>query len=92
MKKLLLGTTAIVGASFMATAAMAKPEVRLGGFMNFQVGMTTQDHEGFGPSPGGVSATNPEQGVLSMRTHRCLRPAHRNAPIVRPTPARTPPA
>jgi len=62
MKKLLLGTTAIVGASFMATAAMAKPEVRLGGFMNFQVGMATQDREGFGPSPGGVSATRPERG------------------------------
>jgi hypothetical protein len=62
MKKLLLGTTALVGASFMATAAMAKPEVRLGGFFNFQVGMATQDHEGFGPSPGGVSATNPERG------------------------------
>jgi len=62
MKKLLLGTTAIVGASFMASAAMAKPEVRLGGFMNFQAGFTTQDHNGFGPSPGGVSATNPERG------------------------------
>jgi predicted porin len=62
MKKLLLGTTAIVGASFMASAAMAKPEVRLGGFMNFQAGFTTQDHEGFGPSPGGVSPTNPERG------------------------------
>lgn len=52
MKKLLLGTTAIVGASFMATAAMAKPEVRIGGFFNFQVGMTSQDRNGFGPSPG----------------------------------------
>jgi predicted porin len=62
MKKLLLGTTAIVGASFMASAAMAKPEVRLGGFMNFQAGFTTQDHEGFGPSPGGVAAQNPERG------------------------------
>jgi len=61
MKKLLLGTTAIVGASFMASAAMAKPEVRLGGFMNFQVGMSTQDREGFGPSPG-TSVTRPERG------------------------------
>ncbi len=52
MKKLLLGTTAIVGASFMATAAMAKPEVRVGGFFNFQVGMASQDVDGFGPSPG----------------------------------------
>jgi predicted porin len=61
MKKLLLGTTAIVGASFMATAAMAKPEVRVGGFFNFQVGMTTQDRQGFGPSPG-YPQTNPERG------------------------------
>ncbi len=62
MKKLLLGTTAIVGASFMATAAMAKPEVRVGGYMNFQVGMTSQDREGFGPSPSGITPTNPERG------------------------------
>jgi predicted porin len=62
MKKVLLTTTAIVGASFVASAAMAKPEVRLGGFMNFQAGFTTQDVEGFGPSPGGVSPTNPERG------------------------------
>jgi outer membrane protein OmpU len=62
MKKQFLCTTAIVGASFVASAAMAAPEVRLGGFMDFQVGMTTQDRGGFGPSPGGVSATNPERG------------------------------
>ena len=62
MKKLLLGTTAIVGASFMATAAMAKPEVRLGGFMNFQFGVVSQDRDGYGPSPGGVLGTNPDRG------------------------------
>jgi len=62
MKKLLLGTTAIVGASFMASAAMAAPEVRVGGFYNFQVGITSQDIEGFGPSPGGVTTANPERG------------------------------
>jgi outer membrane protein OmpU len=62
MKKALLATTALVGASFMASAAMAKPEVRLGGFFNLQVGVATQDREGFGPSPGGVSPTNPERG------------------------------
>lgn len=62
MKKLLLGTTAIVGASFMATAAMAKPEVRIGGFVNFQLGVITQDRQGYGPSPGGVAATNPDRG------------------------------
>jgi outer membrane protein OmpU len=58
MKKLLLGTTAIVGASFMATAAMAKPEVRIGGFFNFQVGMVSQDRQGFGPSPGYAPVAN----------------------------------
>jgi predicted porin len=63
MKKHLLYSTAIVGASLLvANAAMAKPEVRLGGFMDFQAGFTTQDSEGFGPAPGGVSATNPERG------------------------------
>lgn len=62
MKKLLLGTTAIVGASFVATAAMAKPEVRIGGYMDFQVGMTSQDREGFGQGPGGVVAVPSERG------------------------------
>lgn len=62
MKKLLLGTTAIVGASFMATAAMAKPEVRIGGYVNLQVGVVSQDRDGYGPSPGGVIGTNPDRG------------------------------
>lgn len=62
MKKLLLGTTALVGASFMATAAVAAPEVRVGGFFNFQVGVVAQDREGFGPSPGGVAAVGNERG------------------------------
>jgi len=62
MKKLLLGTTAIVGASFVASAAMAKPEVRVGGFTEFQVGLTSQDIEGFGPSPGSVTTARPERG------------------------------
>jgi len=52
MKKLLLGTTAIVGASFVATAAMAAPEIRIGGSMDFQAGMSSQDTDGFGPAPG----------------------------------------
>jgi len=52
MKKLLLGTTALVGASFAATAAMAAPEIRIGGFMDFQAGFSSQDTDGFGPAPG----------------------------------------
>jgi predicted porin len=62
MKKLLLGTTAIVGASFMASTAMAKPEVRIGGYYEFQVGMTSQDIDNFGPSPGGFGAVTNERG------------------------------
>lgn len=72
MKKLLLGTTALVGASFMATAAMAAPEVRLGGFYNFQVGAVGQDRQGFGPSPGGVSATNPERGYGTLTDNEII--------------------
>jgi len=52
MKKLLLGTTALVGASFAATAAMAAPEVRVGGYTDFQAGFSSQDTDGFGPAPG----------------------------------------
>ena len=62
MKKLLLGTTALVGASFMATAAFAAPEIKLGGFMDFQVGMTSQDIDNFGPSPGGFANTPNDRG------------------------------
>jgi predicted porin len=46
----------------MATTAMAKPEVRIGGFFDFQVGMTTQDTDRFGASPGGVPAVDNERG------------------------------
>lgn len=52
MKKLLLGTTALVGASFAATTAMAAPEVRISGVMDFQAGFSSQDTDGFGPAPG----------------------------------------
>jgi len=52
MKKLLLGTTALVGASFAATAAMAAPEVRIGGYLDFQAGFSSQDTDGWGPAPG----------------------------------------
>jgi predicted porin len=50
----------------MATAAMAKPEVRIGGFLNFQVGVISQDRQGYGPSPGGVVGTNPDRGYDSV--------------------------
>jgi len=61
MKKLLLGTTALVGASFAATAAMAAPEVKIGGFLDFQAGFMSQDTDGFGPAPG-VPSVNTERG------------------------------
>ena len=62
MKKILLGTTALVGASFMATAAFAAPEIRVGGFLDFQVGATSQDIDNFGPSPGGFGSVTNERG------------------------------
>jgi outer membrane protein OmpU len=66
MKKLLLGTTALVGASFAATAAMAAPEVRIGGYMDFQAGFSSQDTDGFGPAPGAPSvATERGFGFLT---------------------------
>ena len=55
----------------MASAAMAKPEVRLGGFFNLQVGLTTQDRNGFGPSPG-VPATNPERGYGAITDNEII--------------------
>ncbi|HTI86695.1 MAG TPA: hypothetical protein VL966_08825, partial [Alphaproteobacteria bacterium] len=62
-KKALLGTTAIVGASMLAAApAAAKPQVTLGGGMDFQMGWTTQDREGWSPTPGGVQGPATERG------------------------------
>lgn len=61
MKKLLLGTTALVGASFAATAAMAAPEVRIGGYLDFQAGFSSQDTDGWGPAPG-VPTVSTERG------------------------------
>lgn len=58
MKKLLLGSTALVGASFAATAALAAPEVRLGGYLDFQAGASSQDIDNFGPAPGVPTVTN----------------------------------
>jgi outer membrane protein OmpU len=62
MKKLLLGTTALVGASFAATAAMAAPEVRIGGYLDFQAGFSSQDIDNFGPAPGVPTVTTGERG------------------------------
>jgi hypothetical protein len=44
MKKILLGTTGLVGAALLATAASAEtPKVTLGGFSDFQAGWTDND-------------------------------------------------
>ena len=47
MKKILLGTTGLVGAALLATAANAEtPKVTLGGFSDFQAGYTSDDKDG----------------------------------------------
>jgi outer membrane protein OmpU len=62
-RKALLGTTAIVGASLLAAGtAAAKPTVNIGGSLDFQVGWTSQDHEGWTPTPGGVQGPPTERG------------------------------
>ena len=46
MKKILLGTTGLVGAALLATAANAEtPKVTLGGFSDFQAGYTSDDRD-----------------------------------------------
>lgn len=46
MKKILLGTTGLVGAALLATAASAEtPKVTLGGFSDFQAGMINDDND-----------------------------------------------
>jgi outer membrane protein OmpU len=63
MKKQLLGTTAIIGASLLIGGRVeAKPVVTLGGALDFQVGWTSQDREGFSPTPGGVIGPASERG------------------------------
>jgi len=62
-RKALLGTTAIVGASLLAAGpAAAKPDFNIGGSLDFQVGWTSQDHEGWTPTPGGVQGPSTERG------------------------------
>ena len=50
MNKLLLGTTAIIGASLLMAGAAyaAKPKVKVGGNLTFQIGGGTQDSEAVG--------------------------------------------
>ena len=46
MKKILLGTTGLVGAALLASVASAEtPKVTLGGFSDFQAGYVDQDNE-----------------------------------------------
>jgi len=46
MKKILLGTTGLVGAALLATAASAEtPKVTLGGFSDFQAGYINDDND-----------------------------------------------
>lgn len=46
MKKVLLGTSALIGAGFIAASAQAaSPSVSVGGFIDFQVGISDQDLE-----------------------------------------------
>lgn len=46
MKKILLGTTGLVGAAVLASAASAEtPKVTLGGFSDFQAGYTSDDRD-----------------------------------------------
>jgi predicted porin len=63
VKKSLLGTTALVGASLLVGGRVdAKPTINLGGAMDFQVGWTSQDREGWSPTPGGVQGPSSERG------------------------------
>ena len=44
MKKILLGTTGLIGAALLSAAANAEtPKVTLGGFADFQAGYTSDD-------------------------------------------------
>jgi hypothetical protein len=53
MKKILLGTTGLVGAALIASAASAEtPKVTLGGFSDFQAGYTDDDNDGATRSTG----------------------------------------
>lgn len=69
MKKGLLSSTAIVAASIaVCGAADAKPVVSLGGSFDFQVGWTSQDREGWSPTPGSVIGPSTERGYSFFNT------------------------
>lgn len=58
-----MGSTAIVGAFLLAAhPAVAKPQVNIGGALDFQVGWTSQDREGWSPTPGGTIGPSTERG------------------------------
>ena len=54
MNKLLLGTTALIGASLLMAGPVdaAKPKVKVNGAIAFEFGGSTQDVEGFSDAPG----------------------------------------
>ncbi|MFN4281148.1 MAG: porin [Alphaproteobacteria bacterium] len=59
MKTFLLATTTLVGVGILTAAgAHAAPNVRIGGFMNFQTGWASQDRDGFSASPGVPGVAN----------------------------------
>ena len=63
MNKLLLGTTAIVGASLVMAggAYAAKPKVKVNGGIKFEFGGSTQDVDAFGDAPG-FASKGPNRG------------------------------
>ena len=65
MNKLLLGTTALVGASLLmaGVAYAAKPKMKLGGGIKFEIGGADQDLEGFSDAPGRASK-GPNRGYF----------------------------
>ena len=63
MNKLLLGTTALVGASLLMAggAYAAKPKMKLGGGIEVELGASTQDAEAFSDIQGNASV-GPQRG------------------------------
>ena len=63
MNKLLLGTTALVGASLLMAggADAAKPKLKMGGGIEFEIGASTQDFEAFRDAQGRATK-GPQRG------------------------------
>ncbi len=56
MKKILLGTTTLIGVALLAGAASAEtPKVTLGGFVDFQAGIMSDDFDSDHPGVGGAT-------------------------------------